>query len=105
MYISDDGPLSFIFCEPNVLRLYGPSFERTRWVQSFVQQNHEAALKAQGGGGGPPTRPPSIPPPTAAPPGGFRPPSPGGPGLRLPPPVQVCAIYLKLLFPCDGHVD
>jgi len=28
-------------------KLYGPTFDRPKWVQSFVEQNHQAALKAQ----------------------------------------------------------
>jgi len=43
-----------------MVQTYGPTFERDKWVQTFIEQNHEAALKAAV----PVPRPPSpqIPP-------------------------------------------
>ena len=29
-----------------MVQTYGPTFEREKWVQTFIEQNHEAALKA-----------------------------------------------------------
>jgi len=50
-----------------MVQTYGPTFEREKWVQTFIEQNHEAALKS--GASVPAPRPPSpqIPPMPAFP--------------------------------------
>jgi len=53
--------------------MYGASFSRAEWVDKFIRDNHEAALKAQASRGPPP---PSSNPPPPAPAAPARPPSP-----------------------------
>jgi len=43
-----------------MVQTYGPTFEREKWVQTFIEQNHEAAVKAAAPAPRPPS--PQIPP-------------------------------------------
>lgn len=48
-----------------MVQTYGPTFEREQWVQTFIEQNHEAAVKSTAPAPRPPS--PKIPPMPAFP--------------------------------------